>query len=416
MKEEFDDRKFIDDFRKKYIDLKENENGFSGLSFQISKIEENMISDFYRSSSIKHPGDKGTSRENFLRNFLSNYEYLPKKYGVSKGSSHIISSSGHKSSQIDLLLYDSLNCPKLLTLDDIQFYPVESVFGTIEVKSNLDSKRTLFDALDKIASFKKMPCNRSSVKQFGGFQMSSPATRGFGIVFSYDATLKWKTIFDYIEEYQKIKDKSEWPNLICILNQGMIVQLDNNRGVFTSDEIENSTNNSLMGAPSGYGNLLNFYLILMDLLNNSNLPAVNMRNYVSIENPSQNKSYRFTRGEFGELGNCKIHGDYLKKINDQSLQLIISECKTSEFINWIKATDIAYGNELDEEKYQKQPHNIKIYNPDKLELSDILIDKDDLLKGLLFEDIIIDEINYWIPYYYVFRDNLIEYCPKCKKK
>jgi hypothetical protein len=412
MKDEFKDRAFIDEYQRKYEELKERETGFSGISYQIAKIEENMINDFYRSASIKHPGDKGTSRENLLKNFLIDYDYLPKKYGVSKGSSHVISSSGHKSAQVDLLIYDNMNCPKLLTLDDIQFYPVESVYGIIEVKSNLDSKKTLFDALEKIASFKKIPFEKSSVTNFGGFKIQTSASHGFGIIFAFDASLKWKTIFEYVEEYQQKTSISEWPNLLCILNQGMIMQLNDNRSVITSNDIERSKEIRLLGAPAGYGNLLNFYLILMDLLSNAILPKVNISEYVSLDNPTRDTKYRFTYGAVGEMGNCKIHGDYLKKISDENIEKILITCKDVEPINWIQAHDIAYGRELDEERYKKQPHKVKIYNPDQLLLSDILIFKES--QGLSYENIIINEYNYWIPYYYIIKENLISYCPECK--
>jgi hypothetical protein len=414
MKNEFEDRKHLDEICRKYFELREKQNGFSGISFQLSKIEESMLTDFERSTSIKHPGDKGNSRENFLRKFLSEYGYLPKKYGVSSGSSHVISSTGHRSSQIDLLIYDALDCPKLMTLEDIQFFPIESVYGIIEVKSDLNSRDTLFDSLEKIASYKRIPVSQVSEKNIGSIRMVSPATHGFGIIFAYDASLKWKTLFEFVEEFEKNHPKREWPNLICILNQGLIIQLNNRKSVYNSDEIEESGEGTLMGSPAGYGNLLNFYLILMEILNKTTLPSVKIANYVSIDNPVNEKSYTFAWGELAEMGRCDIHGEYLKKISPEKINMILDECRDKESINWIKATDIAYGNELDEEKYKKQPRSVKIYNPENRALSEIIIDKEDLHRGLLFEDIVIQGEEYWLPYYYVIKDDLIKYCPECK--
>ena len=414
MKDEFKDRIFLDEYQRKYEELKERETGFSGISYQFAKIEENLINNFFRSISISHPGDKGTSREDLLKNFLVDNDYLPKKYGVSKGSSYVISSSGHKSAQVDLLIYDIMNCPKLLTLNDIQFFPVESVYGIIEVKSNLDSKKTLFDALEKIASYKKIPFEKKAAYKYGSFKVETSASHGFGIIFAYDATLKWKTIFEYLEEFQDKVNKNEWPNLVCILNQGMIMQSNTERSILSSNGIEKSEKNALMGIPSGYGNLLNFYLMLMDLLVNSYLPTMNISEYASIDNPSQDKKYRFTYGAVGELGNCKKHGDYLKRISDKNIEKILITCNDVEPINWLKALDIAYGKELDEESYKRQPHEVRIYNPSQFSLSDILVDEQ--MRGLQFEDIMINDHNYWIPYYYSFEEGLIDYCPECKKE
>ncbi len=200
MKEEFKDRKSLDDYQKKIQTLREKER-FSGINYQFILIEEQMIKDFERSASIKHPGDKGNSRENFIRNFLTTSGYLPKKYAVSEGSSHIISATGHTSDQTDLLIYDALNTPKLLSLDNIQFFPVETVYGVIEVKSNLNSKETVFDALNKIKSFKGLKRSKTSSKKLGGLTITTDASEGFGIIFAYDSSLKWKTLIEYVEEF-----------------------------------------------------------------------------------------------------------------------------------------------------------------------------------------------------------------------
>lgn len=418
MKEEFEDRKNIDDYLKRIQTLKEQER-FSGIDYQFMLIEEQMIKDFERSISIKHPGDKGSSRENFVRNFLTKSGYLPTKYAISEGSSHIISTTGHTSDQTDLLIYDALNTPKLLSLDNVQFFPVETVYGIIEVKSNLNSKDTVFDALNKIKSFKQLQRSNKSTRNIGGLTIKTDATQGFGIIFAYDSSLKWKTLFEYIEEFQKENSPSVWPNLVVVLNQGTIGQLKEvNQGgigsisVYSSEEISQLDKVHMFGNPKHHSNLLEFYLILMDLLNNINLPAPPLRKYVNLNRPSGKHTYNFgMMAGFNELRTCEKHGDYLRKVSDESLDKIIETCKDTEMVSWDDVTSLVF--KKDKATFNSRK-DIKLYNPDNYELEELLLHPEN--KSLLFDELIINGEKYWIPLYYSVEHKLITDCPKCIDK
>jgi hypothetical protein len=52
------------------------------LNELFSSIETTMLARFKESGFIKHSGDKGENREEFLMDFLR--EHLPKRYGVTK--------------------------------------------------------------------------------------------------------------------------------------------------------------------------------------------------------------------------------------------------------------------------------------------------------------------------------------------
>ena len=95
-------------------------------------------------------------------------------------------------------------------------------------------------------------------------------------------------------------------------------------------------------------------------------------------------------------------------------------CKEVESINWIKAIDIAYGNELDEERYKKQPHEVKIYNPGNYAFKDILLMDSTFMgkktKSLAYEEILVNNMFIWLPYYYEITENIVIDCPKCSQK
>jgi hypothetical protein len=79
---------------------------------------------------------------------------LPKKFSI--GTGFIVTSTGKKSSQIDIVLYDEqVNAPISL-VGDIGIFPLECVYATIEVKSSLTSESLSQTArsIGKVRKFK----------------------------------------------------------------------------------------------------------------------------------------------------------------------------------------------------------------------------------------------------------------------
>jgi len=86
----------------------------------------------------EHAPDRGGPREKAVLDYFKNH--LPRKYGVTTGK--ILNNSGDLTRQIDVIIYDALNCPILYSEnigEEYQIIPSESVIGTIEVKSTLNN-------------------------------------------------------------------------------------------------------------------------------------------------------------------------------------------------------------------------------------------------------------------------------------
>src|SRR5690348_6721942 len=114
-------------------------------------ISEKFAAEFKISSQFKHPVGKGDNREAALREFLK--EYLPKRYSVGRGE--IISSGNIVSKQCDIVIYDAEFCPSLIVSEHHALYPLESVYGVIEVKSTLTAQ-DLDMAYENIRSVKEL--------------------------------------------------------------------------------------------------------------------------------------------------------------------------------------------------------------------------------------------------------------------
>ena len=95
-----------------------------------------MTAEFENSKLFTQMGDRGTYREAIIEKFLR--PFLPACYGLSAGE--VFSADGAQSAQIDIVVYDSFFSMVLFKDHEIQLFPAESVFGAIEVKSNLSSE------------------------------------------------------------------------------------------------------------------------------------------------------------------------------------------------------------------------------------------------------------------------------------
>lgn len=123
-------------------------NTFSDDSESIFKNEINKLI---------HPGEYGIYREACLKELLTCI--MDKDVGVSDG--FIITSEDKVSTQCDVLIYTSKVMP-IIDNNTAKFFPVESVLGIGEVKSNLN-KTKFKEALLKMATNKKLFDQRKGV-------------------------------------------------------------------------------------------------------------------------------------------------------------------------------------------------------------------------------------------------------------
>lgn len=118
-----------------------------------------------KQNGIRHTGEYGAYRENTSKSFLR--FFIPEKLSIGKG--FIINSNNEVSTECDLVVFSSLAAP-LIQSDELQrFFPVETVVGIGEIKSNLSLKQ-LEEALIKLSQNKK-------IRDFIGVEQPSPIFR-----------------------------------------------------------------------------------------------------------------------------------------------------------------------------------------------------------------------------------------------
>ncbi len=102
-------------------------------------------------SSIPHAGETGTLIEKLFRSELK--KVLPEKVAVADG--FVVDADGRASKQMDIILYDKLNTPRIFSSDGAQMFPVETTYAAGEIKARLDTS-SLRDTYEKCSSYKSL--------------------------------------------------------------------------------------------------------------------------------------------------------------------------------------------------------------------------------------------------------------------
>ncbi len=405
MKKDFDGRKYLREAAETARDLRAASRRFLGFEGSMTAIQAKMLADFNASASIAHSGDKGTARENVLRDFLRG-PYLPKRYGVADNPSAVVATTGAVSEQIDITIFDALDAPRLLDIGEIQYFPVESVLGVIQVKSNLSTTREITDGLSNIASFKRLRCE--------GYD----APLGFGVLFAYTASLQWSTIVEAITEWEREHPSTCWPNLVCVMDQGGLLNVAGPRTTVHNAELHTITEPKLMAIISDGAELVNFYLLLLDILAQTSLPRIPHWSYANLPMWVDGHSVRFTFGPYTQVAECPKHGPYLKDLRAGAADVIAAGCAGRPKINEFSLSgEFASG--------PVGPPNVYLFDPEShgrpvVEFVDALIFPGGQARvvdgGIGVEAIEIDGEVYFVPYYYDTKLALVKHCPKCPER
>lgn len=239
-------------------------------------ISSKMHADFNASAQVAHRGSKGTIRENILRKFLEEGR-LPSKYGL--GSGEIVGRIKDTSRQSDLIIYDKIDGVTLLYDEHTQVYPIDCVYGIIEVKSGL-SKTEFIDALDKIAAFKSMAPDGRVRQPIGSATVSFPRPRPFGMVFAYKlAGNSLDSLTKNLREWEQRHPPELWPNYVCVLGIGIISHQGKDAFEKYLDSESITAESWPMSLAYREDSLWNFYSVLHDLCVRMKLGPVELLTY-----------------------------------------------------------------------------------------------------------------------------------------
>lgn len=213
-------------FDKNLEDLKQC--SAADLTFMISWYEEtiNQLSSLSQQrSKIGHPRYRGDSREDDFLGLLK--KILPSSVGISNGFA--TNEYATKSYEQDCLLLNKAITATFVRTGKAIYYPVESVLGSIEIKSKID-----------LSELRKIVLNCVSLKKLAyklGLSNNkyedSPTSKLGYFVFAYDSTWSLQNTCEKLNKLLEGVPASLRPNMVYVLKQGLL--LPSNDGEFRLD-------------------------------------------------------------------------------------------------------------------------------------------------------------------------------------
>lgn len=378
---------------------------------QISKLFEEisakMKGDFNISAQFNHHGNRGSYREDSLKSFLTNGK-LPEIFGIASGE--IISQYSQVSKQMDAIIYDKSKSIIFEASESTKIFPIESVLGVIEVKSQL-SKTKLIEGLENIKSLKTLHAPQFIKRNYGdrvkiGYYNNPP----FGVIFAYSISgNSLESLRDNLKEWCDSNPPEVWPNFICILDEGTINFRNGINNVLISSEIKETS--SISSLRHKENSLFEFTSALITLCANRKIDIFNIQEYKNIGIMIGTLRVKFE----GQIKNCKgqrirLSDNMIKIMYNNRGQPIKYKDLVEKFTNGMNFN----GKELIDDRVD----NVYVYDPDNLpSMSDILSKNTenkpivDMLQGVpMFAGgtyVIINEETYYIPLYYWNESNTV---------
>lgn len=246
------------------------------LETVFDEVSIRMRADFQRSrQALSHPGMKGEAFEGIFRAFLR--EYLPKFLGVAPGI--LVDASGKQSRQLDAIVFDAHHTPILFASGENRVVPVECAYAVVEVKAKLDSSEieNIFVNMRSVRALEKTAW-RSAPYAFEhtlyGKKWDIWPVMYF--VFAFDSMDLLRAARE-IDTRHKSEQMPEWSRIdtVCVLDGGIIFNRSADGKYYAL-----SSPGSRVTACATSRPLLMFYMLIMGLLSQAELPPFVLQKYL----------------------------------------------------------------------------------------------------------------------------------------
>ncbi|KJZ09590.1 hypothetical protein TW85_21860 [Marinomonas sp. S3726] len=208
------------EFNKKLEDLK-NSSAID-ISFLTSWYEETieqLSSLSEQCSQISHPRYRGDSREDAFISLLK--DILPSSVEISNG--FVMNEYSTKSYEQDCLLLNKEFTATFVKINKAVYYPIESVLGSVEIKSKLNLSELRKTVLNCI-SLKKLSFQHGLSE--GRSESGEHSEIGY-FIFAYDSTWNLESTCKKLNDLLKDVPPSLRPNMVYVLKKGFLLPSSN---------------------------------------------------------------------------------------------------------------------------------------------------------------------------------------------
>ncbi|OUC58422.1 DUF6602 domain-containing protein [Acinetobacter seifertii] len=371
------------------------------------EISAKMKGDFNISAQFEHHGNRGSYREDSLKNFLTNGK-LPDTFGIASGE--IISQYSQVSKQMDAIIFDKSKSIIFEASESTKIFPIESVLGVIEVKSQL-SKTKLIEGLENIKSLKSLHAPQLLTKNYGDHvQIGYYNTPPFGVIFAYSlSNNSLESLRNNLKDWCESNPPEVWPNFICILDEGTINFRNGLDNVLISSDIKKTSDISAISYKEH--SLFKFTSALITLCANREIDIFDIQQYDNIGIIVGKLRVKFQQEIKNNEGHrVRLSDDFINHIYENRGQPILYRDLMSKF---------SYGLiDLGKDLYKDKIDKVYIYDPDNLPSISEIISRNtenkpliEVLQGIhMFAGgtyVIINEETYYIPLYYWNESNTV---------
>ncbi len=328
-----------------------------------------LLSEFRKAAQAGHMGGRGTLREDAFERFLN--DHLPGRYSVGRGE--IVSALNEKSGQIDVIIYDPSRCPVLLRSPSHGLFPIESVFGVVSIKSDLNSTQ-LAEAYANIRSAKQLVNPKSFTVAANGFARGVGSPQPVGVVFSYQSSRSLEAIAKQAASLDEgLDDLKLRPDFIVVLDKGIVGPRAQIRGDFNSFDLPIDSSNRTKVRKTGRHTLLRAYLQLLAELNPLELRDLDLTAYLNM--PERIGRFLVRRPNFVRHPIDSPNDGKVTRISKTGLQKIVSYCKKIGAVsgeqhlkNTIVANIDLYPDDLKASVFEYNPNALPPLDPTKIKM------------------------------------------------
>lgn len=176
-----------------------------------------------REQLVPHRGEQGMAREEIIRKFLR--AYLPKRFEVSSG--FIFDAEGNLSGQTDIIIADAYTSACFEVDGGIRLYPCESVVAAGEIKTNITSRKELWDSMSTLRNIGLLDrsANGRSVCRSTGEpidHVNNHLHRIFTFLFIIERALSVELAQEVLIGFVHRSEPHVWPNLIMAFDKYLL--------------------------------------------------------------------------------------------------------------------------------------------------------------------------------------------------
>ncbi len=184
----------------------------------LDALNDEVMTELSLVDRIAHPGENGRAREGIISNFLR--RIVPAAFGISTG--FVVDTRGSTSKQTDIIVH-WLGRHPVFVVGGVNFFPIEGVAAVIENKAAITSVAVLTEALEAVASVKRLertsnilPTERNPVMSaFYPHQV-------FGAIIA-QRSLTERILRGRLLEFLRTNDRTIWPNFYVTVDRQAVM-------------------------------------------------------------------------------------------------------------------------------------------------------------------------------------------------